>query len=179
LPVAPGEAQRPEPPGDPALASAPVGAAGDQGAGPGQPAPELPPIDSLERDSDYTVFLQPGVDKAMQRLALRKLWGTDPVLANLDGLLEYGDDFGAPFRASEAVATLYRVGQGIGRLADTSDAESPDPAGSAHMCATAPAPTEPVQPVQPVAGQDRVLADQIPAEEPAGIARPAPSSRAT
>lgn len=76
--------------------------------------PELPPVESLDRDSDFTAFLQPGVPPELRSSALRKLWRSDPLLANLDGLLEYGDDFTLPWKNSKGVvATAYRVGKGM------------------------------------------------------------------
>lgn len=74
---------------------------------------ELPPIDSLTKDSDYTAFLRQGVPPELRRDALRTLWRSDPVFANLDGLLEYGEDYGAKFRTPGVVATIYRVGKGM------------------------------------------------------------------
>ena len=59
-------------------------------------APEdLPDIDSLEKDSDFTVFMREGVPEELKRRALRKLWTTDPIFAGLDGLNDYDDDYGA------------------------------------------------------------------------------------
>lgn len=49
----------------------------------------LPDIDSLDAESDFSVFMQKGVPEELQRLALRKLWSSDPVYANLDGLNDY------------------------------------------------------------------------------------------
>lgn len=60
---------------------------------------DLPDIDSLEKDSDFTVFMQQGVPDALRNRALRKLWLSDPVFANLDGLNDYDEDFGAILRA--------------------------------------------------------------------------------
>src|SRR3546814_6384088 len=39
----------------------------------------------------------------------------DPVFANMDGLIEYGEDYSLPFKAhaGKVVATLYRVGEGM------------------------------------------------------------------
>jgi Protein of unknown function (DUF3306) len=77
------------------------------------PAPELPPVESLTVDSDFSTFMQPGVPEATRNAALRKLWGSDPVFANLDGLVEYGDDFAADFKSAAVVRTVYRVLQGM------------------------------------------------------------------
>ena len=55
----------------------------------------LPPIDSLTLDSDFTPFLQPGVDPALKREALRKLV-RDPRFNVMDGLDVYIDDYSKP-----------------------------------------------------------------------------------
>ena len=55
---------------------------------------DLPDIETLDKDSDYTGFLRDGVPEELKKLALRKLWLSDPVLANLDGLNDYDEDFG-------------------------------------------------------------------------------------
>ncbi len=103
-------------------------------------APEdLPSIDELTGDSDFTQFLKEGVPEELKRLALRKLWRTDPVFANLDGLVEYGEDFGAPFRNPGPVTTLFRIGRGMpgpGEL-ETAKAE-----GAAQPDTAEPAPDE-------------------------------------
>lgn len=46
----------------------------------------LPLIDSLTVDSDFTVFMKPGVPKAVQTMALRKLWRLNPAFGRTDGL---------------------------------------------------------------------------------------------
>ena len=74
---------------------------------------DLPPIEELTAESDFTPFLKAGVPEELKRLALRKLWRSDPVFANLDGLVEYGEDFGAAFRNPGPVATLFRIGRGM------------------------------------------------------------------
>ena len=56
-------------------------------------AEDLPDIDSLEADSDFTPFMQAGVPERLKNLALRKLWRSDPILANVDGLNDYDEDF--------------------------------------------------------------------------------------
>lgn len=50
-------------------------------------------FDSLEYDSDYTRFMKSGVPESVRKRALRKLWGSNPILANVDGLNDYDDDF--------------------------------------------------------------------------------------
>ncbi len=57
------------------------------------PAPELPAVDSLTFDSDFTAFLKPDVDPVIKRRALKKLFA-DPRFNVMDGLDVYIDDYG-------------------------------------------------------------------------------------
>lgn len=50
---------------------------------------ELPDVETLTYESDFTAFLRQGVPDLVKQAALRKLWASDPVLANLDGLNDY------------------------------------------------------------------------------------------
>jgi hypothetical protein len=62
-------------------------------APPASEAPsELPDIDQLDQDSDYSAFLAPGIDPLLRRLALRKLFRS-PKFNVCDGLDDYCDDF--------------------------------------------------------------------------------------
>ncbi len=56
-------------------------------------AKDLPPIDGLDKDSDYTPFLGDGVPEKLARAAMRKLWRSDPIFAFRDGLDDYDDDY--------------------------------------------------------------------------------------
>ena len=73
---------------------------------------KLPDLDTLDEDSDYTAFLQDGVPDALRRQALRKLWRSNPVLANLDGLNDYDEDYSLLGMVAENIKTLYKVGKG-------------------------------------------------------------------
>ena len=53
---------------------------------------DMPPLDSLDEDSDYSGFLSPGVSEALRRRALRKLF-MSAVFNIPDGLDDYDDDF--------------------------------------------------------------------------------------
>ena len=56
-------------------------------------AKDLPSIDGLDKDSDYTPFLGDGVPEKLARAAMRKLWRSDPIFAFRDGLDDYDEDF--------------------------------------------------------------------------------------
>jgi hypothetical protein len=112
---------------------------------------QLPDIDSLSYESDFTVFLREGVPQELTRLALRKLWRSDPVLANLDGLNDYDLDYnklGVDTRVAEALIKQREAKErlpgkkGPGRaddlpepaeprLAERPPAESPEPTAAA------------------------------------------------
>jgi hypothetical protein len=113
-------------------------------AEPDDPLKDLPALEALTKDSDFRAFMRPGVPEALRNQALRKLWGSDPVYANLDGLVEYGEDFAEPFRMAGVVATVYRVLEGM------PDPQPPaaEPAAEEPPAATAEAavPASPVEP---------------------------------
>lgn len=47
---------------------------------------DLPSIESLTAESDFTVFMQTGVAKDVQTAALRRLWQLNPAFSRTDGL---------------------------------------------------------------------------------------------
>ena len=53
---------------------------------------DMPPIDSLDENSDYSGFLSPGVSEGLRRRALRKLF-MSAVFNVRDGLDDYDEDF--------------------------------------------------------------------------------------
>ncbi len=53
---------------------------------------DMPQLDALTEDSDYSGFLSPNVSESLRRLALRKLFHS-PVFNVCDGLDDYDDDF--------------------------------------------------------------------------------------
>jgi len=96
-----------------AKAPAPVAPAQDQ-TKPETEKLELPSIDSLTKDSDFTVFMKAGVPDALRNQALRKLWETNPALYAHDGLTDYAEDYGKLMREGEKFAeTAYKVGRGF------------------------------------------------------------------
>lgn len=73
---------------------------------------DLPDIADLNAESDFSAFLRDGVSEEIRRKALRVLWRSDPVLANLDGLNDYDEDFRSAGVLAEAVRTAYKAGKG-------------------------------------------------------------------
>ncbi len=75
-------------------------------------ADPLPDIESLGKDSDYTGFMKEGVPDQLRKLALRKLWQSDPAFAFRDGLDDYDEDFNLAEGIVEQIKTSYRAGSG-------------------------------------------------------------------
>ncbi|WIY26048.1 DUF3306 domain-containing protein [Parasedimentitalea psychrophila] len=74
---------------------------------------QLPDPDSLGEGDDFTVFLTETIPARIRTRALRRLWLSNPVLANVDGLVDYGEDFTDAACAVENIQTAYQVGKGM------------------------------------------------------------------
>lgn len=73
----------------------------------------LPDPDAIELGTDITGFMRKEIPDLLRRKALRALWQSNPVLAVLDGLNDYDEDFTDAATAAKGVQTLYKVGQGL------------------------------------------------------------------
>ena len=73
----------------------------------------LPDPDALRPGDDFAAFMSRAVPEALRRRALRRLWSSRPVLANLDGLVDYDDDYTGGGVASGALPSVYRIGRGL------------------------------------------------------------------
>jgi len=123
------------------------------------PPPELPDVETLTADSDYTPFMQAGVPEDLKRLALRKLWRSNPIFANLDGMNDYDEDFGILYKVGAAIQTSYQVGKGMPDPFPEESAEDEQPASVADV-------DDPVRPsAAPPA--DAALADDQRTAQPA------------
>ncbi len=96
-PPRPGPAQPPAQPPDHGPRRAGGTAGPDRPAAPAPPpaqaeAVELPPLESLDAQSDFRPFLAPEVDPALRRQALRKLFHL-PERNVRDGLTDYWEDY--------------------------------------------------------------------------------------
>lgn len=75
--------------------------------------PELPPIESLTKDSDFTGFLADGVSDDLRRQALRRLWNVDPLFGTQCNLDIFIDDYTKIIPIDIAKDTIYKVGLGF------------------------------------------------------------------
>ncbi|WP_420333906.1 DUF3306 domain-containing protein [Roseibium sp.] len=82
----------------------------------------LPDPENLTKEDDFSGFLSAAVPERIRRRALRKLWGLNPVLANLDGLVDYAEDYTDAATVVENLQTVYKIGKGmLEQFADVDD----------------------------------------------------------
>jgi len=74
---------------------------------------ELPEPETLGAGDDFTAFLSEAVPDRIRRRALRVLWRSNPVLANVDQLVDYGEDFTDSATVVANLQTAYQVGKGM------------------------------------------------------------------
>ena len=93
----------------------------------------LPDPDALQPGDDFSAFMAKAVPDRIRRRALRRLWLSNPALANLDGLLDYGEDFTDSATVVENLQTAYQVGKGmlkhveeLARQAEAKEADTPE-----------------------------------------------------
>lgn len=92
---------------------------------------DLPDVDSLDADSDYSAFMDSRVPEETQRRALRRLWSSDPAYAFRDGLNEYDEDYTAPRLLGAAVKTVYDVVRGYAPAEDVEGETESQPGDAA------------------------------------------------
>jgi len=85
---------------------------------------DLPDIESLTADSDFTVFMKDGVPPALRRLALRKLWASDPVFNVIDEMVEYGGDYTNAAMIVEGMKSAWSPGRGYARDEPPADGQA-------------------------------------------------------
>jgi len=75
-------------------------------------AAEAVDLETLDETSDVSVFMKDGVPAALRRRAMAMLWRSNPVFANVDGLVDYDDDFANPGLVTKALKSAWQVGRG-------------------------------------------------------------------
>jgi hypothetical protein len=102
----------------------------------------LPPVETLNKDSDYALFMRPEVPEDLRQKALRRLWATDAVLSAPDPVDMHNIDYNAVPTFPEGVKTLYRIGKGmfdeLEAEAEKAAADSETAASSAQVAAEKP-----------------------------------------
>lgn len=93
----------------------------------------LPQPEALESAEAVRDFVAQAIPQRLKTRALRHLWKLNPVLANLDGLVDYGEDFTDSAAVMENLQTAYQVGKGmLAHLEEKAAADEPSEA-SGHQ----------------------------------------------
>jgi hypothetical protein len=113
--------------------------------------PELPPIEGLNLESDFSAFLRAEVDEKLRRLALKKLFH-DPHFNIMDGLDVYIDDYSVSEPIPAAMVQQLLQAQAIlteepANKAGEEVVASASPSGDA--VSEPPAPESPVESPRP------------------------------
>lgn len=74
---------------------------------------DLPQPEELETPEAVRDFMNSALPQRLKTRALRRLWRLNPVLANLDGLVDYGEDYTDAACVIENLQTAYQVGKGM------------------------------------------------------------------
>lgn len=74
-------------------------------------AAEAIDLETLNYESDFGPFMKKGVPEVLKNLAMRKLWTSNPILANVDGLNDYDENFADP--ALNVFKSNWKVGRGF------------------------------------------------------------------
>ena len=75
-------------------------------------AAEAVDLDALKPGADLAAFFRDGVPEALRRQALKAMWRSDPVFANVDRLCDYDDDFRAASKVPAAIQSAWQAGRG-------------------------------------------------------------------
>ena len=73
----------------------------------------LPEPEALDSPDAVRDFLKAELPQRLKTRALRRLWRLNPMLANLDGLVDYGEDYTDAALVVENLQTVYQVGKGM------------------------------------------------------------------
>ncbi len=132
--------------------------------------------EELESAEDVREFLASALPQRLKTRALRRLWRLNPVLANVDGLVDYGGDFTDRANVVENLQTAYQVGKGMLRHVEEMARQAEDSATPESVSDAEPEDNTEMQDPAPVAGAET---ETFPAEVVEVEAPPAPRRRMT
>lgn len=134
---------------------------------------DLPEPEAMESSEQVQTLLKSAVPQRLKTRAMRRLWRLNPVLANVDGLVDYGEDFTDAANVVENLQTAYQVGKGMLKSLDW---ESPKPAAPEEIDeaeeALAAADTDAAETQQSHSAPD--APETAPETAPANAAEPGP-----
>lgn len=111
------------------------------GAGETEPArvltdEDMPDLDELGEESDYSGFLSPGVSDHLRRAALRKLFSSAKFNV-CDGLDDYAEDYSKFIPLGDVVTAdmRFRMERALEKLSRDEEADAADPEGARTLAA--------------------------------------------
>ena len=130
----------------------------------------LPDPASVASGGDAAAFMAREVPRRIRNRALRSLWRSNPVLANLDGLNDYDDDYTGNGLAGGALKTSYEVGRGLTahlrHVAEAAERTAEAPPDTAAEAAPETVSDENARVNAPQAIDDKPLAEEPPDVKP-------------
>jgi hypothetical protein len=93
----------------------------------------LPRIEELTAESDFSLFLRPGVPGTLRNAALRRMWTLDPGIRDYIGPVDYQWDFNTPgglpfgFSAELGGDVAKLLAQAIGKVEEIAARLEPEP----------------------------------------------------
>jgi len=89
-------------------------------------AAEAVDLETLNEESDFSVFMKEGVPQMLKKQAMASLWRTSPIFANVDGLVDYDDEFGSPDLVMKTFKSAYQAGRGYLDLFNENNEPKPE-----------------------------------------------------
>ncbi len=90
----------------------------------------LPPLESLDKDSDFTPFFGPNVPDYLKRRAFKALWMSNPLFGFRDGLNDYDENFRIIDKLITAADSDYIAGKGYDFKDDEEQQEQEQDSGA-------------------------------------------------
>jgi len=105
--------------------------------------------------------LNTALPQRLKQRALRQLWKLNPALANLDGLIDYGEDFTDSATVIDDLQTTYQVGKGMLRHIEAMAAKDEDEELADDTVDLDPAEEVEAESPTPVAALDDAPEDEV------------------
>ncbi|SFS49367.1 Protein of unknown function [Sulfitobacter marinus] len=139
----------------------------------------LPDPDALVLGDNVKAFMVKTVPQHLRNRALRSLWRSNPVLACVDGLNDYDDDYLTGSTGQGPIKTGYQVGKGMLAHLLEMERQAAAPAEAALVDADGTDEDEEVLVVEGevIAATDEVSVDDAQVEEAEDIEQTAPTRR--
>ncbi len=104
-------------------------------------AAEAVDLATLNEHFDFSVFMKEGVPELLRKKAMAALWRSSPIFANLDGLVDHGEDYASPDMIQKSWTSGWQVGRGylkeaaktVEAAADVPDADDGAPPRTATV----------------------------------------------